>query len=678
MLARSIRWALTTALIGAVVALLVALASPKIYEGRTTVVVWHDLQKDSSQPADPANVGAADTGIQTELLLLQSEDVFDEAVHRVALASNNQKLEASAHQLFGMCRSVARPDSKFVEIRARAFSPLIAADLANAIASVYNDLRLRSARLSSDEALKDLKTRLQTAKKTLLTASDAQTAFMQDSNVANLDLKTQQVTEYAAKLQESLDGAQAELRSNDAAIVDERSKLATMPKTIVDTNLTIKSSERTALEAKLGDLQKERVELLKVWADTSKKVKDVDFVIANIQTQLTALKTKPLETAEKTTKPDPAYIQTYTQLATNETRKQSLLSQISQTKAALQQQNALIAALPKNQEQLANLQRDAQFAEQKVKRLQSQIAEVESGGGGEIRPAKVLYAAKPDRRIVAPDQPTYAAIGSVAGLFGGFLLSLAVKPPKRVRRTTTQLADRLGLPVATSVPQLPGRRGKHNLSELALPECDPQEGIRYMAFVMSSEEHDQPQTVLFTGVGKASGCSGAAGQFALSLARTGVSTLLVDCNLRSPSLTKAFACEGKSGVGDMLSRTMLPSEEGLAVATNHDFLKFLPAGAEDHKGLGNFLNSHVAGMLEGFRERAQYIVLDTPPCDVVSDAARLAKYADTVCLVVSATAGSDKRVPQAHGIMQRAGAKKIEVILTNAVDEEDPFGDGRY
>jgi len=83
-------------------------------------------------------------------------------------------------------------------------------------------------------------------------------------------------------------------------------------------------------------------------------------------------------------------------------------------------------------------------------------------------------------------------------------------------------------------------------------------------------------------------------------------------------------------------------------------------------------------MLEGFKEKADVIVVDSAPCDVVSDAARLARYVDTVCLVVSATSGGDRSVPQASAIMQRAGAKKIEVILTNAQDEDDPFGVGDY
>jgi Mrp family chromosome partitioning ATPase len=72
-------------------------------------------------------------------------------------------------------------------------------------------------------------------------------------------------------------------------------------------------------------------------------------------------------------------------------------------------------------------------------------------------------------------------------------------------------------------------------------------------------------------------------------------------------------------------------------------------------------------------ERADVLVLDTPPCDVVTDAVRLAPLVDEVYLVVSAEDTESAKVNMAHRMLRRCGAKEVHVMLTGGDPNEAPF-----
>ena len=158
------------------------------------------------------------------------------------------------------------------------------------------------------------------------------------------------------------------------------------------------------------------------------------------------------------------------------------------------------------------------------------------------------------------------------------------------------------------------------------------------------------------------------------MAKTGVRTLLVDCDLRHPALTTSFGASDESGVSDMLNRTMLPAEGmDIAVETIHPNLKLITAGTDGMGGLADYPTSHIVGIMNHMSEKADIVVIDAPPCDIVADAARLVPYVDEVCLVVSAQATSFRSVPMAYDILKRSGAKEISMVLTHASPQDEPF-----
>jgi tyrosine-protein kinase Etk/Wzc len=263
-------------------------------------------------------------------------------------------------------------------------------------------------------------------------------------------------------------------------------------------------------------------------------------------------------------------------------------------------------------------------------------------------------------------------IGAGVGFIVGLITTIfGQKQPEPVH-TPARLEGLMGLP-ASSVSALPRSSSARELKALPKPESRPGESYRFMALSIVSANGSAPKSILLTGIGGNVGCSAAAGQLALALALEGKRTLLIDCDFRAHSLSETFDVKERPGLSDILDKKLLPGgDTDLQFQTAHDNLLFLPAGGNGSLSISDFPNSQIHATLDILNSRADIVLLDTAPCDIVTDAARLAPMVDEVWLVVSATTMED-RVPMAQNILSRSGAKIIKVILTDAAGKAAPF-----
>lgn len=430
------------------------------------------------------------------------------------------------------------------------------------------------------------------------------------------------------------------------------------------------SAQVQTLQNSLSDLQRQRIDLLKTFTETSSRVKGIDEEIASVQTQLTAASGTPWQTAHTREVPDPQRQQLQQQFADTLTKHTALKTEIANLTSTLAQVQGQVARLPAAQHDMDRLQRAYDFALNKYNVLQTQVsdkvAQALPAEAGEVS----LTPAVPDRNPVSPNVPMLLLLGGGLGILGGGIFSLANRKDTKLVRSSDTLERLTGLS-ASAVLALPRKKEDRLLRALPLPGSRPAEAFRFMALTMPSEG---AKKVLFTGVGKDAGCSSAAGQFALALACEGRPTLLVDCDFRESSLTHVFNSEQKPGLSDILRRTLLPSQDNeVSFTTHHENLLFLPSGSSGDGSIADFSHGQLRAALEMLTERAEIVILDTPPCDVVTDAVRLCPLVDEVYLVVSAEDTDSAKVSMAHRMLQRCGAKSVHVMLTGGDPSEAPF-----
>jgi capsular exopolysaccharide synthesis family protein len=179
------------------------------------------------------------------------------------------------------------------------------------------------------------------------------------------------------------------------------------------------------------------------------------------------------------------------------------------------------------------------------------------------------------------------------------------------------------------------------------------------------------KTIVITSAGPAEGKSTTAANLAVVMAQNGNSVLLLDADLRKPTVHHTFGVPNTSGLTNVLTKQA--SLEQLVQTTRVDHLSILPSGPIPPNP-AELLNSKMMGLiLERAKEMFDVIILDTPPVTVVADSQILASKCDGTVLVVSSGKTERDEVKKAKEQLMNAKAKILGAILNDKKIESGKY-----
>ena len=162
------------------------------------------------------------------------------------------------------------------------------------------------------------------------------------------------------------------------------------------------------------------------------------------------------------------------------------------------------------------------------------------------------------------------------------------------------------------------------------------------------------------------GKSTTAGNLAISLAQGEKKVLLIDCDLRKPSLHKKFKVSNIVGLSDVLIGMEKLEDAGNRYKKN---LMVLTSGKVPPNPSEMLGSKAMTALLETLREEFDYIILDTPPIQLVTDSQILATKADGTILVIKAEATKKEAVQSSINLLKKVNAHIIGTVL-NGVDNK--------
>lgn len=651
------------ALIGLAAGTVVSIVAPRIYEARAEIWIQGDDAARQKQILGDQ--------LETQLALLRSEGVYNKALGAVAAQFGDKKTADKNKGLYRLYTVDRTTGASVAVVRVRAYQPEFASKLANEIARTYRLVRTQANSTAEKSRQQGILTKLEDARESLEDAETRLSTYKARTGTPDLNQTTMQTLQYEATLTARLDAAKSEFEQVRSEMRTIGRQISMRPKQIEISATRGPNPEAVALQNRLSELQGQRIELLRTYMPTSSRIQGVDEAITEAKAKLAEANKKPWETRESQRVVDPQRQQLEQQFAEKQSRANALSAEISNLNSYVGRVKSEVARLPSAQSEMQRLQRNYDMANARFAAVQQQLQDRESTILPAAATAVVINNAQPDRRPVSPNVPLLLILGTSLGIVGGGLYGLATRKDDKAVRSPDDLERYTGL-AASAVLSLPRKKEEQLLRALPSPGAKPAEAFRFMALTMPPGEG--AKRILFTGVGSDAGCSSAAGQFALALACEGRPTLLVDCDFRQSSLTQVFDSAHKPGLSDILRRTLLPgSDNEVSMQTHHENLLFLPSGSSGDGSIADFSHSQLRAAIEMLTERADMLVLDTPPCDVVTDAVRLAPLVDQVYLVVAAEDTESAKVNMAHRMLQRCGAKEVHVMLTGGKSSDAPF-----
>ena len=281
-------------------------------------------------------------------------------------------------------------------------------------------------------------------------------------------------------------------------------------------------------------------------------------------------------------------------------------------------------------------------------------------------PVRIAEPARVTTEPVRPKKLLIMLAAVVVGFGAGVGRCLLRNAADTSLKTVDEAERALDLPVICAVPRLAKNEGKGELAGVVVvsePSSLSAEAFRSLRTVLGLHETGGRQLVLFTSAAPAEGKTFCSLNCAVALAQQGYRTLLVDADLRRPSVARTFGRDPKApGFTNFLA-----AEISLAAAiqpTDVENLSLLAAGTKVDNPAELLSNAKLAGL---FRDSAlaafDRVVFDTAPVNAVSDALSLVKYVNMVCLVVHAGKTPAKASSRAHAALVAAGAEEIGVVL---------------
>lgn len=268
-----------------------------------------------------------------------------------------------------------------------------------------------------------------------------------------------------------------------------------------------------------------------------------------------------------------------------------------------------------------------------------------------------------------------AVVGLMLAVGVAFLIEYlddTLKSPADVEMAT-------GLPTLGTIIRMKGDEGRsviYRLAAILYPRSPVAEAYRTLRTNIEFASVDEPvRTILVTSSIPGEGKTTTAANLAAVFAQTGHRTLLVDADLRKPGAHKMFDLQNARGLTDLLRSDDVLLDD-VAQATEQEHLSVITTGPLPPNPAELLRSSRMRTVLDRLATSAEFVILDSPPLQAVTDAAILSALVDGTVLVVDAGRTRSGAVRNGREALAKIGGRVLGVTLNRM--SESMSGDYYY
>jgi len=282
-----------------------------------------------------------------------------------------------------------------------------------------------------------------------------------------------------------------------------------------------------------------------------------------------------------------------------------------------------------------------------------------AGGGDPVVNVTILDRATVPTDPVSPQPVRNVLIAVALGLAAGIgLIYLVDRLDVTVKHSTE--VERLGLPVLGNVPTLDIPR------DVLYLEQDPQglggEAFRKLRTSLGFLGVELPlRTILVTSPGPTEGKTTIALNLAAAFAFGGLRTLLIEGDLRRPSLHLMFGMRGTKGLTTAIVGQVTQADA--VTPTDIPNLSVMLAGAIPPNPVELLGSEQMSELLDRLKKQFDVLIIDSPPLIPVADPAVLASRCDGVVLVARSGRTDRRRLADSAQIIERVGGRLLGIVL---------------
>jgi polysaccharide biosynthesis transport protein len=557
-------------------------------------------------------------------------------------------------------------NSNLADVTIDCHDPNLAATVANKLADDYANFNLETKYNETMKASAWLKNKIADMQIAVEKADNRLAEYARANGIVFVNDKETLVTAHLSQVATSLTGAQNDL-IGIGTLYDQvkAGHIETLPG-IIDNPL-------------VQDLQRRKTDLERQYSDLSVEYKPDYPRVKEIQKQMDAID-KQIEQQKKTA-------------------SKTIVDQYNNARERVKKLNDALNEAKNEQNDLAEktiqfniIKRESDSNHELYDGLLTRMKEANVSAGLGASNIRVIDSAVVPSGPVKPRVLLNLTLGLIAGLGLGVGLAFFQEYLDKTLKTPDDVEQYLRLPSLGVVPRFAiagGKDGKHDEALLASGsnghhalapgvQTDPQslEAFRSLRTSVLLSASPVPRLILVTSALPSEGKTTTAVNLGATLASLGNRVVVVDCDMRRPSVHRSTGVENAPGFVQCLTGHVDLKAAVLPVP-GVESLSVIPCGPIPPNPAEVLSAPLTADLLRRLRTQFEYVLVDSPPLLSVADSRILATLVDAVVLVARAHATPYDVVRRARTLLYGSGARILGVAL-NDLDLERGFGSQQY
>ena len=630
-----------------------------VYESSAMLVIAGSQQISSSSDdvrvlSDVAAL-TKDRSVESQVEIITSQDLLQQAFREFD--------EEKIHRGFGgpqvppWAISVdSKKDSDVITVSAKAFNPEVAAELANTVVTTYLQRDETFSSQASKQGREYVSQELDTVRSQLTNAQKALSDYKQKTRLIVADAQLQSMATNMLNLQAEQDKANVELAGVKRQKQALNSQLVAQGTHIDESQSIQMSPEYQAAMSTLGALSAKRASLIQDYTPQAPEIKKVDGAIAETQAHMKQIAQTVVASKNRIRNP---ILSDYVNSVVNGAAADARLRTLNRVVA---QRNKQIAAMPEQERAMTKLMQNVTTLQGTYQMLSQKYYTLLLNEKSTLPGARFASSAHPNYVPSAPNKKKNAALFFLLGLMLAVAAAaVAERLDDRVRdeEFVEQMTGESALAVIPDEKSLRKSMGVISDIDHRSPFAEAFRILRNV--IILSSAHKDLKLLAITSPGRGEGKSTTCVNLANAVAMTGRKVLLVDCDLRCPSLHARLGLDPGLGFTDVVSKSISP--EIAIVETKFRGVYCLPSGPLPANPAELLNSPESRALLSKLADEYDVVILDCPPCAGLSDMQVVSTIAQGVLLVVTVDQTLKPSLTRTIKALAQVGAPVIGFVV---------------
>lgn len=544
-------------------------------------------------------------------------------------------------------------DSRLVELSVTGLRPDEITRICNLWAKLYIDQNLLNRMSASSQAVRWLSEKVEALQDNVKRSELALQKYKEENSIISLEEKQNIVVQKLSELNSSV----IEANRKRITLETRYTQLMSLLKEEGWQSLTNITENTLILNLKndLVKLEEEKAKLSLTYKEKHPK-------LARIISQIALLKKSLKEEIGKVVSN-----------AGNEFKIASIEEDVLREALGEQKREAL--DMNKKAIQYNVLKREAEGNQKLFDVLLNRLKETSLTEGLEFNNIRVVDYAEVPTRPIKPKKRLNLLLAIIVGLLGGCSLAFFLEYLDNSIKNSEDVERFLGLPFLAPIPAT-DKKGMDSLYLItqSMPKSVVSEAFRSLrtSILFSSSSDRELKSIMITSAGPSEGKTTTGVNLSIAMSLGEKKVLIVDCDLRKPSLHKVFSRPNDAGISNLVVDHNRAIEEVIQETgiNNLHLITSGPIPPNPSELLGSHRMSEIMKQLE---DSYDWIIYDSPPVMSVTDATIVGRLVEGVVLVVDATSTSRESAVASKRALSEVGANIIGVALNKADIREEGY-----